>query len=106
MAKMTVQSILLTERVRISKILESPEGRARPKLATELALRSPMDATAAIQLLQAAPTESNTAEASFLKALAGETIGLSAVGAEVITDKKEKRLAEIRQNVRRTKGAA
>ena len=103
MARQTVDDIvaatMLSERLRIAAIIESPEGKARPALAAALALRNAMDAPSAIDLLKVAPEEKASAATSFLRALAGEAIGLSSLGAEVITDKKAARLAEIKTNI-------
>lgn len=103
MAKQTVESItasvMLAERMRISSILESPEGKARPDLAAALALRHNMDAASALELLRVAPEEKASAASSFLRALGGEAIGLSSLGSEVTLDKKAARIAEIKKNV-------
>jgi hypothetical protein len=97
----SVESLLAAERLRVSAILESDEGKARPLLAAELALRSPMSSDAAIALLSKAAPESRHASAaeSFVRALQAEAIGLTVLGAEPVADAKEKRLREIKANV-------
>ena len=102
----SIQTVLLNERLRISSILEAPEAVGREKLAAELALRSSMSSEAALSLLKSSPKASTTAAQSFLAALQGEAIGMAPVAAEVITDPKAKRLAEIKANTRRVPKAA
>jgi hypothetical protein len=48
-------SAVLSERLRISAILESPEGRRNPGMAAEFALRTALDADTAKALLSQAP---------------------------------------------------
>jgi hypothetical protein len=46
---------ILNERLRVGAILESPEGRRNPGMATELALRTALDAETAKGILAQAP---------------------------------------------------
>ena len=95
--KTTVASILDEERARVATILESKEGLARPKLARELALRSPMSADAAVALLGKAPAE----DGYFMAAMAAEAVN---IGTAVSTSgpfnaagtKREKRREELK----------
>ena len=103
-----IEQLLAAERVRVDGIVNSTEGKARPTLAMHLALKSPMSVDEAIAMLSvAAPETRNTTSAaeSFARALSAETIGVTTLGAEVATDKREARLKEIRRNVGK-KGAA
>ena len=95
---MKISEILLTERLRISAILESPEGLRAPKLARELALRSPLPPEQVLGILAAAPSES-----PFLDAMANESVGLTSGHTNPATSgrfgnpdaSKEARLVEI-----------
>lgn len=94
----TLASVIADERLRITAILESPEGLKRPKSARELALRSTMQADQAISFLAGLPSES-----AFLDAMSAEgpvnlTSATAGVGGTV--DKKSARLAEISQNMK------
>lgn len=97
----SVENLLAAERLRVAAIVESDEGRKRPALAIELALRSPMSADAAVALLSKAAVESRRGSGAeaFARALSAEAIGLTTLGAEPAQDAKETRLREIRRNV-------
>jgi hypothetical protein len=99
----SVENLLAAERLRIAAIVESDEGRKRPALAMELALRSPMSADAAIALLSKAAVESRKGSGAdaFARALAAEAIGVTTLGAEPVQDAKAKRIREIQRNVGR-----
>ncbi|MEH2476197.1 hypothetical protein V1281_002633 [Nitrobacteraceae bacterium AZCC 2161] len=90
--------ILLSERLRVSSILESPEGIARPKAALELALRTSLESQSAIDLLKSFPIDN-----PYLRALDLEgPVNLSSLGAApggISDDKKAKRLAELATNL-------
>ncbi len=93
----TLSEIVLNERLRVAAILESPEGLRAPKMARELALRSPMGADQARALLTNA-----AAESPFLEMMASEAIGLSATSPSAQPaigpdGAKAARLAEIKQ---------
>ena len=51
----SVNSAVLSERLRVSAILESAEGKRNPAMATELALRTNLDVDTARSLLAKAP---------------------------------------------------
>ena len=103
MAKYTPESLIATERLRIMAIIESKEGLLNPKMARELALRSPLDAAVARSILAQAPPES-----PFMAAMANEALGLSAMDASgaIGGDPKAARLAEIKKNVGGAKSKA
>jgi hypothetical protein len=93
MARVTVNSILLEERLRIASIIESPEGLRNAKLARELALRTPLDPAAARALLAQAPADN-----PFIEAMSRETMNLGTLnpaGDALGGDPKAKRLAEL-----------
>ena len=97
-----LEQLLAAERMRISAIIEGEEGRKRPMLALELALRSPVSVDAANALLAKAAVESRagTAAESFARALQAEAIGVTSLNADgPIDDPKAKRLREIKRNV-------
>jgi hypothetical protein len=84
-------SAVLSERLRVSSILESPEGRRNPKLANELALRTALDAETARTLLAQAPAAN-----PYLAAMDAQgPIGLTADPAELSADPRAARLKEI-----------
>lgn len=89
-------SAVLSERLRISAILESPEGRKNPGMAAEFALRTALDAETAKSLLALAPAAN-----PYLAAMDREgPIGLSAATADFSpTDPKAERLKEITEGV-------
>lgn len=96
----SVENLLAAERLRVSAILESMEGKARPTLAAALALRSGMSTDEALAILKtAAPERHASAAESFAHALQAEAIGLTVLGAGPTGDPKEARLREIRANV-------
>jgi hypothetical protein len=90
-------SVLINERLRISSILESPEGIARPKAAMQLALRSTMDSQSAIDLLKSFPVANPYIAAMDLEG----AINVNSLGANPAAsdDKKARRIAEINANI-------
>lgn len=83
---------VLSERLRVAAILESPEGKRNVELATELALRTTLEPEAAKAILARAPSAN-----PYLAAMALEgPIGLSAVTANLSTDPRAARLEEIK----------
>ena len=92
----TEASILASERLRISAILESPEGKRNPTLAHELALRSAMDAAAAVAILASAPAQNPYLEAMNEHGPIGLT---SAASGASSLDPKQARMAEMLQVV-------
>ena len=97
-----LEQILMAERLRIDSIVNSAEGKKRPALAMELALRSSLSVDGANALLSKAAVESRNASAAaaFARALSMEAIGVTSLNADgPIGDAKEKRIAEIKRNV-------
>jgi hypothetical protein len=86
---------VLAERLRVSAILESAEGRKNPELATELALRTALDVESARAILARAPAAN-----PYLAAMDREgPIGLSVATADFTNDPKAERLKEIAGSV-------
>ncbi len=84
-------SAVLSERLRVAAIIESPEGRRNPALANQLALRADLDAETAKSILAHAPAAN-----PYLAAMNAEgPIGLSADFADVSGDPKAARLKEL-----------
>lgn len=93
----SASAILMNERMRVSSILESSEGLARPKAALQLALRSTMDAQSAIDMLKTIPVDN-----PYIAAMDREgAVNVNALGANpsITGDQKAKRLAEIKANL-------
>ncbi|WP_291843017.1 hypothetical protein [Bradyrhizobium sp.] len=91
-----INAAVLSERLRVSAILESAEGKRNPAMATELALRTSLDVDTARGLLAKAPAAN-----PYLAALDRETVvNMSAATADFSApDPKAARLQEIRENV-------
>jgi len=91
-----VVAALATERARISAILESDAGKARPSLAVKLALHSTLDADTALNILTSSQPEKPYFESAMERE--GGT-GVNAGGAFAAAgsrgDPKAARLAEI-----------
>lgn len=88
-----VNAAVAMERMRISAIMESPEGLLRPKAALQLALRSDMASASAVEFLRTTPADN-----PYLIAMATEgpvNIGGSMGATAGPTDPKAARLAEI-----------
>jgi hypothetical protein len=83
---------VLSERLRVSAILESQEGRRNPALAQELALRSSLDVDVARGILGKAPASNPFTEAMNHF---GPVDGIGAAVADFSGDKKAARLKEI-----------
>ena len=101
-----MNSIILEERRRVAAIVESKEGLRNPKMAHELAFRTSLDPESARRLLAQAPAEN-----PFVEAMAREGLGLNAIEATggegaLGEDPKERRLREIKENVRGLKRKA
>jgi hypothetical protein len=89
---------VLSERLRVAAILESPEGKRNPAMAHELAFRQALDAEQAITILSLAPTPQVVSP--YLAAMAKEgPVNLSAATADLSGDPKAARIAEIKANV-------
>lgn len=88
-------SAVLSERVRVAAILESAEGKRNPAMATELALRTPLDAEQARAILATAPAAN-----PYIAAM--DRFGLADIespSVDVSGDPKAARLAEIKENM-------
>jgi hypothetical protein len=83
---------VIAERIRISSILESPEGRRNVPLAQELALRSSIDVETARSILSKAPSDN-----PYISAMNREAVidvgGMAAT--DLGGDKRAARLKEI-----------
>jgi hypothetical protein len=91
---------VLSERLRVSAILESAEGRRNPSMAQELALRSSLDVDTARAILGKAPAANPFTEAMAL--LGPINLGDGGIGAAPATftnDPKAARLKEIEVSV-------
>ncbi|MHC6153537.1 hypothetical protein ACVSQB_17320 [Bradyrhizobium elkanii] len=86
---------ILSERLRIGAILDSPEGKRNPELARELALRSTLDVDTAKSLLGKAPAANPYLQAMELEG----KVGLTAATPDFSNDPKAARLQEIKQSV-------
>jgi hypothetical protein len=90
-----LNAAVLSERLRVSAILESPEGKRNPGLATELALRTALDVESAKAILAQAPAAN-----PYLAAMDHEgPIGLSAATADFTNDPKAARMKEIEETM-------
>lgn len=86
---------VLSERLRVSAILESAEGKKNPALATELALRTALDVDSARAILAKAPSAN-----PYLAAMDREgPIGLSAATADFTNDPKAARQKELSESM-------
>ncbi len=87
---------VLSERMRVAAILESPEGKRNPGMATELALRTALDIETARAILAQAPAAN-----PYLAAMDREgPIGLSAATADFSPpDPKAARMKEISEGM-------
>lgn len=85
---------VLSERLRVSAILESAEGRRNPAMATELALRSSLDVDTARAILGKAPSAN-----PYLEAMSRQgPINLGdGIGANVETFNSDPRAARLRE---------
>jgi hypothetical protein len=89
---------VLSERMRISGILESPEGRRNPELASELALRTSLDIGQARGILAKAPAANPYLAAMQLQGPI-DGLGSSAATADFSSDPRAARLKEIEVSV-------
>jgi hypothetical protein len=89
---------VLSERMRISAILESPEGKRNPELASELALRTSLDIGTARGILSKAPA-ANPYIAAANRECPIDGLGSSAATADFSNDPKAARLKEIEISV-------
>jgi hypothetical protein len=86
---------IASERLRISSILESAEGKRNPAMAQKLALYSALDAETAKSILAEAPSANPYLAAMELHG----PIGIGASPNTMSSDPKATRLAEIEANV-------
>lgn len=86
---------VLSERMRVTAIIESPEGKRNPAMANKLALYSSLDADTARSILAEAPAAN-----PYLAAMDKEgPIGITAAAADLTSDAKTARMEEIKVNV-------
>jgi hypothetical protein len=93
-----ISAARLSERIRVSQILECEAAKGRETLALEIALRSNLDAETAEGLLRAAPI-ANDFGAMLLANATNIGPAASALDPLVQLDKRQARIAEL-QNVR------
>jgi hypothetical protein len=86
---------VLSERLRVSAILESAEGRRNPILAQELSLRSSLDVDTARAILGKAPAANPYIEAANLQCPVNLGDGIGATVETFNSDPKAARMAEI-----------
>lgn len=85
---------VLSERLRVSSILESAEGKRNPGMAQELALRTALDAETARSILARAPAANPFTEA--MSRLGPINIG-EGIGANVETFNTDPRAARLKE---------
>jgi hypothetical protein len=87
---------IAAERLRIAAILESPEGKRNPAMASRLALYSSLDAETSRGILADAPAAN-----PYLAAADRECpIGIGTTTTQIVGDPKAERLAEIAQTMK------
>jgi hypothetical protein len=89
-----MNAAVLSERLRVSAILESAEGRRNPKMAQHLALRSTLDAETARSILAESPSAN-----PYLDAMSRQgpiDIG-DGIGANVETFNSDPRAARLKE---------
>jgi hypothetical protein len=89
-----VNSAVLSERLRVSAILESAEGKRNPAMANQLALRTTLDAETARSILAQAPSSN-----PYLDAMSRQgpiNIG-DGIGATVETFNSDPRAARLKE---------
>jgi hypothetical protein len=89
-----LNAAVLSERLRVSAILESAEGKRNPAMATELALRSSLDVDTARSILGKAPAAN-----PYLEAMSRQgPINLGdGIGANVETFNSDPRAARMKE---------
>jgi hypothetical protein len=85
---------VLSERMRVSAILESAEGRRNPKMAQHLALRSTLDAETARSILAESPSANPYLDA--MSRLGPINIG-DGIGTHVETFNSDPRAARLKE---------
>jgi hypothetical protein len=91
---------VLSERLRVSAILESAEGKRNPAMAQELALRSSLDVDTARAILGKAPASNPYLAAMQTQGPINLGDGIGANVATFVNDPKAARLKEIEANVK------
>jgi hypothetical protein len=86
---------VLSERLRVSAILESAEGKRNPALAQELALRSSLDAETARNILGKAPASNPYLDAMSLQGPVNIGDGIGTSVETFNSDPRAARLKEI-----------
>jgi hypothetical protein len=96
-----VNAAVLSERMRVSAILESREGRRNPAMANELALRTALDVETARSILARAPAANPFTEAMNHQGPInlGEGIGANVATFNGADNAKAARLKEIEVSV-------
>jgi hypothetical protein len=89
---------VLSERMRVSAILESAEGKRNPELASELALRTTLDVHTARGLLAKAPS-ANPYIAAMNREGPIDGLGVGAETADFTSDPKAARMKELSASV-------
>lgn len=91
-----LNAAVLSERLRVSSILESAEGKRNPAMATELALRTSLDVETARSILKTAPAAN-----PYTAAMDREgAVNLNAATADFSApDAKEARKKELAESV-------
>lgn len=89
-----LSAALAVERLRISSIMESPEGLRNPDAARQLALHSTMEVASAISFLKTVPASNPYLTA--MEAHGPIDIGGPSLGAPISTDARAARLEELK----------
>jgi hypothetical protein len=90
---------VLSERMRVSAILESAEGKRNPKMAQHLALRSTLDAEIARSILAESPSSNPYLDAMSRQGPINIGDGIGANVETFVNDPRAARLKEIEVNV-------
>jgi hypothetical protein len=94
-----VNAAVLSERLRVSAILESLEGKKNPAMANQLALRTSLDAEAARGILAQAPSSNPYLDAMSRQGPINIGDGIGANVETFVNDPRAARLKEIEVNV-------
>ena len=90
-----VNAAVLNERLRVSAILESAEGKRNPKMANHLALRSTLDAETARSILAESPSSNPYLDAMSVQGPINIGDGIGANVETFTNDPRAARLKEI-----------
>jgi hypothetical protein len=94
-----LNAAVLSERLRVSAILESAEGRRNPAMANQLALRTALDAETARSILAQAPSSNPYLDAMSRQGPINIGDGIGANVETFVNDPRAARLKEIEVNV-------